>query len=387
MTNLIHWLDLFVPLLLLFTREIESFTSIWCGTTLEKFGQRRTPRRSWSVPLRISVAASAGASSWVPSIDDGWHPVSPLPSDNEESLSANVVYYNGEGEWDEEFVQRRQAMVPWVQLVESMPESLPQHLLESSKLYLLRHGQSTANVDGIISSDRWTLAYSNLHGLTDLGYSQAQEAATALWNLLQQPEPTEQQKHKQHRIVFVSSPLARARQTAKACLDRLREILDEHRDNTSASGSSNNAHVEWHVDDAIRMSDALVERFFGRLDGTALESYAYVWPLDRFNVTHTTFDVESVAAVCTRLHEYLVNDLLLATESKHDNQADQELSAADATLPASTMTHYVLVSHADVLQIAQLYAAQVDNVGEFSSFRFQSTCCAAWYMNACAGKW
>jgi hypothetical protein len=31
-----------------------------------------------------------------------------------------------------------------------------------------------------------------------------------------------------------------------------------------------------------------------------------------------------------------------------------------------------LVSHADVLQIAQLYASGVDNVGLFSSYRFQN---------------
>jgi broad specificity phosphatase PhoE len=322
-------------------------------------------------------------------MDDGWHPVSPPSSDKNESLSADnvVVYYHGEGEWDDEFVQLRQAMVPWVQMVESMPPSLPLHLLEVSKFYLLRHGQSMANVDGVISSDRWTLSYSNQHGLTDLGYIQAQEAATLLWNLLKQqdhPPVIEHEHHHLHphhqRVVFVSSPLARARQTAKACRDRLQEILQEHHhrdnnnNNTPANSNSSTANVEWHVDDAIRISDALVERFFGRLDGTALESYAYVWPLDRFNVTHTTFDVESVAAVCTRLYDYLVKDLLSANEKAKD---DPELSVADNAilLPAPTMTHYVLVSHADVLQIAQLYAAQVDNVGEFSSFRFQSTYC------------
>ena len=91
-----------------------------------------------------------------------------------------------------------------------------------------------------------------------------------------------------------------------------------------------------------------MERNFGRLDGEAIYTYAYVWPLDKFNVTHTAFDVESVAAVCTRIREMIVDDL------------ERQYSGC----------HIVLVSHADVLQITQLYAAGVDNVGTFSSYRF-----------------
>lgn len=100
-----------------------------------------------------------------------------------------------------------------------------------------------------------------------------------------------------------------------------------------------------------------MERSFGRLDGEDIRTYAYVWPLDRFNVTHTAFEVESVAAVCTRIRE-----TLLELEATIGTQQDDQ--------------HYsiVLASHADVLQIAQLYAAGVENVGEFSSYRFQSEC-------------
>ena len=90
----------------------------------------------------------------------------------------------------------------------------------------------------------------------------------------------------------------------------------------------------------------------GPLDGSTMRKSTrtpIVWPLDKFNVTHTAFDVESVAAVCTRLRA-LVREL----EAAYDNAA------------------IVLVSHADVLQIAQLYAAEVPNVGYFSSYRFAS---------------
>ena len=35
-------------------------------------------------------------------------------------------------------------------------------------------------------------------------------------------------------------------------------------------------------------------------------------------------------------------------------------------------THIVWVSHADVLQIGQLYAANAENVGKFSAYRFKN---------------
>lgn len=92
-----------------------------------------------------------------------------------------------------------------------------------------------------------------------------------------------------------------------------------------------------------------MERYFGRLDGEAIYTYAYVWPLDKFNSTHTAFDVESVAAVCHRWHQVITK-----LEGRYDD------------------CYIVLTSHADVLQIGQLYAAHAENVGAFSSYRFQN---------------
>jgi broad specificity phosphatase PhoE len=100
----------------------------------------------------------------------------------------------------------------------------------------------------------------------------------------------------------------------------------------------------------IVLKDELMERYFGRLDNEAIYTYAYVWPVDRIDVTHTAFDVESVAAVCTRIRKLIVEDL------------EQEYAGGNY--------HVVLTSHADVLQIAQLYGAGAENVGTFSSYRF-----------------
>jgi broad specificity phosphatase PhoE len=208
-----------------------------------------------------------------------------------------------------------------VAVVRSMPDPLPPAL--KNTYYLLRHGQSTANVEGIISSAR-SLAYSDKHGLTPLGYEQGVASSQQLLSLL------EGSSHE--RLVLISSPFARARQTAEACLEGL---------------LAGPRPADLTIEAGVPLDERLMERYFGKLDDEAIYTYAYVWPVDQFNVTHTAFGVESVAAVATRLRELIVS----LEDRYHD-------------------CHVVLVSHADVLQIAQLYAANVENVGVFSSYRF-----------------
>jgi broad specificity phosphatase PhoE len=72
--------------------------------------------------------------------------------------------------------------------------------------------------------------------------------------------------------------------------------------------------------------------------------------VDMFLPTHTAFDVESVAAVSTR-----IRSAILHIDSQH-----------------TTGNHIVLTSHADVLQITQVYAAGLENVGKFSQYRFRN---------------
>lgn len=67
-----------------------------------------------------------------------------------------------------------------------------------------------------------------------------------------------------------------------------------------------------------------------------------------FLPTHTAFDVESVASVSTRIRSAIID-----IDSRHGSG-----------------NHIIFTSHADVLQITQVYAAELDNVGEFSSYRF-----------------
>jgi broad specificity phosphatase PhoE len=218
-------------------------------------------------------------------------------------------------------------------VVSEMPAPLPDKL--KNHYYFLRHGQSTANVAEVISSDR-SLAYSDRHGVTPLGYEQGFQSATQLLDILSQEELQPGDK-----VLFVQSPFARARQTAQACLDGLAE--------QDAQKRIQELGIEILPD--VVFEDRLMERYFGRLDNEAIYTYAYVWPLDGFNVTHTAFGVESVAAVCTRLSQVV---------DRFESEYDQGHH------------HIVWVSHADVLQIGQLYGANAENVGIFSSYRFKN---------------
>ena len=223
-----------------------------------------------------------------------------------------------------------------VYICKQMPERLPREL--KNTYYLLRHGQSWGNVEGVISSAR-SLATSEKHGLTPLGYEQGRASAEELLKLIQ-TNNTSDNKNGQ-KLYFYSSPFARARQTADACLEGLQS--DENKQ--VAKG------LNLDIQENVTIDYGLMERYFGRLDDAAIHTYAYVWPVDMFDPCHVGFEVESVAAVSTRLRETI---LKIEENTIHRDGGDI----------------IVLTSHADVLQILQLYASGADNVGMFSSYRF-----------------
>ncbi len=100
-----------------------------------------------------------------------------------------------------------------VYIVDSMPEPLPENL--KNTYYLLRHGQSWGNVAGVISSAR-SLAFSEKHSLTPLGYEQGFNSAQSLLSLVEQQLNEEEgskgsgsTKEKTKRLFFYSSPFSR----------------------------------------------------------------------------------------------------------------------------------------------------------------------------------
>ena len=221
-----------------------------------------------------------------------------------------------------------------IYIVDGMPDALPEL---KNTYYLLRHGQSEGNVEGVISSAR-SLAYSSKHGLTPLGHEQGLNSAADLLNLIKKSSLSKK------KVYFYSSPFSRANQTAEACLEGMKK--DENQAIIK--------NLELDIQQHITIDDGLMERFFGDLDATPLPTYAYVWPEDFKDVTQTgKFNVESVAAVSTRMREVVMR----IEESEVHSDSD----GGDII---------VLTSHADVLQIMQLYASGIDNVGDFSSYRF-----------------
>jgi broad specificity phosphatase PhoE len=155
---------------------------------------------------------------------------------------------------------------------------------------VMRHGQSRANVAGIIvsciESDR-----RGDYGLSELGRKQALETAQACGL----PRDT----------VIWSSDFARARQTA--------EILRAHLDAPE-----------------LGLAEPLRERCFGEWEGSATENYARVWAADETDASHARGGVEPVAAVLDRMTAFVVD-------------LDRRYSGRDI----------VLVSHGDALQILQ----------------------------------
>ena len=155
---------------------------------------------------------------------------------------------------------------------------------------IMRHGQSKANVAGIIVScienDR-----RGDYGLSELGRKQALESARAC----ELPRDT----------VIWSSDFSRARQTA--------EILRAHLDVPE-----------------VGLAEALRERCFGEWEGSATENYAQVWAADETDAAHARGGVEPVAAVLDRMTAFVVD-------------LDRRYSGRDI----------VLVSHGDTLQILQ----------------------------------
>lgn len=222
-----------------------------------------------------------------------------------------------------------------------MPEPLPEDLKHS--YYLLRHGQSTANLAGIISSAR-SLAYSEKHGLTPLGWEQGRKSAEQLTHLISKNNDIGDEG-KSRTVYFYSSPFARAHQTAQACMETLVKNLET---------DGNKLHLDVKSDE-IYMEDGFMERYFGRLDAMPLETYAYVWPVDLFDPTHNAFEVESVSEVATRIRAALLNI---------DERVTNDIGNEDERAVV------VVASHADTLQITQVYAAGAKNVGTFSQYRF-----------------
>ena len=137
-----------------------------------------------------------------------------------------------------------------------------------SRFFFLRHGESSANVAGLIASAPANAAAA--YGLTPRGRDQVRRAVE---NARAAGELAGVQ------LVF-SSPLLRALESASIAA----EVLG----------------AEIHVD------PRLIERGFGSLELSSDHNYEQVWGADRIDPTHEQWGVESVASVLARVHGLFV---------------------------------------------------------------------------------
>jgi len=87
--------------------------------------------------------------------------------------------------------------------------------------------------------------YSDKHGLTEVGKEQGQASASQLKDLVL--ATSKENDDVKNKIVFYSSPFARARQTAQECLDTfLKDYMNETK--------------EWEVASSVNLDDGLIER-------------------------------------------------------------------------------------------------------------------------------
>ncbi|MDX2464551.1 MAG: histidine phosphatase family protein [Porticoccus sp.] len=159
--------------------------------------------------------------------------------------------------------------------------------------FAMRHGQSEANVAGIIASDPATGC--NKYGLTDIG---KQQVTLSVQNAVELKSD----------VRIICSDFLRTKETAEIAY---RLLQTKH---------------------PIQYSIQLRERFFGELNGLSDHHYQDVWTLDKANTNHQEYGVESANQVVVRA------SILIA-------QLEERF----------TGDTFLLVAHGDVLQLLQTW--------------------------------
>jgi len=163
--------------------------------------------------------------------------------------------------------------------------------------FAMRHGQSEANVAGIIASD--PAIGCQQYGLTETG---KQQVSTSVQN----------SSDLGNGVRIMSSDFLRTKETA--------EIV----------------HSVLKAQNPVQYTKELRERFFGDLNGQSDQHYQDVWNLDQQNADHREYDVESANQVVVR-----ASALIQQLEKQFTNEV------------------FLLVAHGDVLQLLQTWFQNV----------------------------
>lgn len=182
----------------------------------------------------------------------------------------------------------------------------------SNRYVALRHGQSEANVQGIISSEPSVATMQ--HGLSATGREQAEKAALALIELA---------RASGCGLAIVTSDFKRALETARA-----------------VHATAQEAGVPLWPEHAPRADVRLRERFFGMFNGESDANYQRVWDKDALDADHQAFGVESVSSVVARTGELLA-------------ELEDCYEGGEALREEGQRWLVCVVAHGDVLQILQ----------------------------------
>lgn len=142
-------------------------------------------------------------------------------------------------------------------------QSMPPNDIHSFAVFLLRHGQSEANVSRIIASS--PASARDAYGLTATGRDQIRASVSA----------ARASGQLAGRCHVISSPLLRARESAAIAADLLSSV--------------------------VCLDDRLVERGFGALELGSDDRYEQVWSEDRADPAHAKWSVESAESVRERV--------------------------------------------------------------------------------------
>ena len=185
----------------------------------------------------------------------------------------------------------------------------------NNEYWILRHGQSEANVANLIASSP-TIA-TKKYGLSEVGKEQASKAGDDLINIVQGGKKP---------VLLLASDLLRAKETAEIVRDKLEQAgipLYELKD------------LQWKK--GLVIETRLRERWFGEWDETADTNYPNVWKDDAVDPDHTFKGVESVSKVMERTTQCI---------AEWDDKVEQCV--------------IVCVAHGDVLQILQTAFCKMD---------------------------
>lgn len=227
--------------------------------------------------------------------------------------------------------------IPLIELLSNIPNKpLKNELsLQKSSLrnqyYGLRHGQSSSNLLGRISSDP---SYGSLHhGLTETGKIQAQKSAAQLIDLIGKDNILSP------NTIFVSSNFTRARETTEECIQSLSSLLLPTTNSKSTTAPPSMKY---------KIKLELNERYFGSYDDADLLYYNRVWPIDQLDSTNEIMGVESIEKVVIRLLKFI-------------NYYESNYKK----------TNVICTSHADTLQIFNMLLSGLD-VRNYSQYRFNN---------------